>query len=77
MMAAGNDQQHLSPASPDVFSITGHHRALDLLCLTKTWHDADSAVLSYLHAAAYITSSIVRNHVQLTTCRSTTAASPL
>ena len=36
-----------------VFSITGHHRAVDLLCLTETWQDADCAVLSCLRGAAY------------------------
>ena len=54
--AAGKNQLHPSPAastSSDVFSITGHHRAIDLLCLMETWYDADSAVLSCLHGAAY------------------------
>jgi len=56
MVAAGNDQLHPSPASrmsPDVFSITGHHRAIDLLCLMETWRDADSAVLGRLRGTAY------------------------
>ena len=53
MAAAGNDQLHLSPVSPDVFSITGHHRATDLLCAPEIWHDADSAVLGRLRGAAY------------------------
>ena len=53
MVTAGNDQLQPSPASPDVFSITGRRRAIDLLCLTETWHDADSAVLGHLCDAAY------------------------
>ena len=76
MVAAGNDQLHPSPASPNVFSITGHHCAIDLLCLTETWHDADSTILGRLRSATYTMSSIMRDRVQLTTCRSTTAASP-
>ena len=62
--AAGNNQLHPSPASSmssDVFNITGRHRAIDLLCLTETWHNDDSAVLSRLRGVAYTTSSIVRN----------------
>ena len=54
--AAGNKQLQPSPtssASSDVFSITGRHHAIDLLCLTETWHDADSAVLGHLRGAAY------------------------
>ena len=33
--------------------ITGHDPASDLLCLTETWHKADSAVLGHLCGAAY------------------------
>jgi len=54
--AAGNNQLHPSPASPalpGVFSITGRHCAIDLLCLTETWHDADTAVFGRLRGAAY------------------------
>ena len=54
-------------ASSDVFSITGRHRAIDLLCLMETWHDADSAVLGRLRGTAYTTLSIMRDCVQLTT----------
>ena len=54
--AAGKNQLHLSPASStlsDVFSITGYHRTIDLLCLMETWHDSDRAVLGRLHGATY------------------------
>jgi len=30
-----------------------HDRRIDLLCLTETWHDADSAVLGRLRRAGY------------------------
>jgi len=30
-----------------------HNHHIDLLCLTKTWHDADSAILSRLHCAGF------------------------
>ena len=77
MVAAGNDQLHPSPASPDVFSITGHHRAIDLLCITETWHDGDSAVLGRLCDAAYNVVDRARPRTAVRTCRSTMTASPL
>jgi len=52
------------------------HRAIDLLCLTETGMMM-TALFSVAYRAPLTTSSIVRDHVQLMTCRSTTAASPL
>ena len=57
-----------SPTSPNVFSITGCQRAIDLPCLRETWHDADSAVLGRLRVIAYTTSSIVPTLVKHGCC---------
>jgi len=54
LVAACNDQPYTRcPHQPHrlmtlVLLVNGHHRAVDLLCLMETWHDADSAVLGLL-----------------------------
>jgi len=60
-------QQPATPVARIVCSITGRNRAIDLLCLMETWHNADSTVLGRLRGAAYTSLSIVRDCVQLTT----------
>ena len=60
----------------DIVELRRNHH-VDVLCLTETWHDSDSAVLGRLRSAG-LTSSIDRSHTSQTSaiCPSTILAWP-